>query len=244
VTYERSGGWSWSRSSFQLQWPSASASFLVWSGRTLRRLQLHQHLRRRSILIRSSTGRVRVIACRTSSPLYRNLHCSPTASQWHPRSPIRSWAALLVAAPHNVPAFSRRLLPPVRPGISADDAAPRAHHARPNVGTGNVVGPTIGAQHRLMVEVPSTTPQATACRWRAYLPRAAQYCGPGRGKKTGGCQAHRRASPRSKPRPDGLLWATARVCAKGALGSICSKCPSLCAPVYWTFVGHQTKSSK
>ncbi len=112
---KRSGGWSWSRSSFQLQSPSASASFLAWSGRTLRRLQLHQHLRRRSILVRSSTGRIRVIACRTSSPLYRNLHCSPTASQWHPRSPIRSWAALLVAAPHNVPAFSRRLLPDRRP---------------------------------------------------------------------------------------------------------------------------------
>jgi hypothetical protein len=28
------GGWSWSRSSFQSQLPSASASFLAWSGRT------------------------------------------------------------------------------------------------------------------------------------------------------------------------------------------------------------------
>jgi hypothetical protein len=50
------------------------------------------------------TGRAKVIACRTSSPLYRNLHCSPTASQSHPRSPIRFWAALLVAAPHSVSA--------------------------------------------------------------------------------------------------------------------------------------------
>src|ERR1035438_9913276 len=42
--------------------------------------------------------------CRTSSPPYRNLHCSPIANQWHPRSPIRFWAALLVAVPHSVPA--------------------------------------------------------------------------------------------------------------------------------------------
>jgi hypothetical protein len=72
-------------------------------------------------------------------------------------------------------------------------------------------GPGIGAQHRLMMAVPSMTPRATACRWRACLPKAALYCGPGRGKRQGGSyQARRRVAPGSKPRPDGLLWATAR----------------------------------
>jgi hypothetical protein len=47
-------------------------------------------------------------------------------------------------------------------------------------------GPTIGAQHRLMMAVPRMTPRATACRWRACLPRATQYCGHGRGKKAEG----------------------------------------------------------
>jgi hypothetical protein len=39
-----------------------------------------------------------------SRPFCRNLQCSPSASHWHPSSPIRSWAALLVAATHSVPA--------------------------------------------------------------------------------------------------------------------------------------------
>jgi hypothetical protein len=38
----------------------------------------------------TSTARVRVIAFGTPSPFCRNLRCSPTASQWHPRSSIRS----------------------------------------------------------------------------------------------------------------------------------------------------------
>jgi hypothetical protein len=69
-------------------------------------LSIHDRLRH----VGTVDGRARVIACRTSSPFYRILHCSPTASQWHPRSPIRSWAALLVAATHinqsiNIPTF-------------------------------------------------------------------------------------------------------------------------------------------
>ena len=45
----------------------------------------------------TSIARTRVIACRSSKPFHRNP-CSPTASQWRPRMPIRSWAASLVGA--------------------------------------------------------------------------------------------------------------------------------------------------
>jgi hypothetical protein len=136
----------------------------------------------------------------------------------------------LADAPHSVPTLSRRLLPPVRPGISPDDAAPRAHHARPNVGTGNVVGPTIGAQHRLMMAVPSMTPRATACRWRAYSPRAAQYCGPGRGKKTGVS-----GSPVRSPRLETASWPASWAGLRGRRpGSMYSNVHA-CVP---SFIGH------
>jgi hypothetical protein len=48
------------------------------------------HAATNTLLLVTSAGRVRVIACRTLRPFYRNLNCSPTASLWHPRSPIRS----------------------------------------------------------------------------------------------------------------------------------------------------------
>ena len=71
------------------------------------------------------------------NPRYRNLH-PPTASQWHPRSPIRSWAALLAAATHNMPPLSRLLLPPVR-RASAPMMPQRVHTMR---------GPNRRAQYR------------------------------------------------------------------------------------------------
>jgi len=51
----------------------------------------------------TSIEHAKVIACRTSSR-FAGTCCSPTASHWHPRSPIPSWATLLVAATHSVSA--------------------------------------------------------------------------------------------------------------------------------------------
>jgi hypothetical protein len=70
----------------------------------------------------------------------------------------------------------RRLLPPVRPGVRA--TMPHRVHTmrRPNVGTA-MVGPTIGAQHRLMMALPAghrDRPHAVGahvaeCHWRPGL---------------------------------------------------------------------------
>jgi hypothetical protein len=76
---------------------------------------------------------------------------------------------LLVAAPHNVPAFSRRLLPPIRPGVGTDDSAAGAHHAwsecrhRGDRATGPRSGSSGGG-------TANTTPRSTARRWRACCP--------------------------------------------------------------------------
>ena len=73
------------------------------------------------------------------SPLYRNLYCSPIASQWHPHSPIRFWAALLVAVTHSVPAS----LAPAAPASSAghQHRSHRVHTMRwSNNGTGTSSG--------------------------------------------------------------------------------------------------------
>ena len=97
--------------------------------------------------------------------------------------------------------------------MRANDAAPRAHHARPHVGTGNVVGPTIGAQHRLMMGVPSMTPRATACRWRAcsrgsWRPGLRSCCSCRGGDRVGGSGGRLPGSGCGEPgRRIGLLGA-------------------------------------
>jgi hypothetical protein len=55
---------------------------------------------------------------------------------------------------HHRQRLPRRLLPPVRPGVRADDAAAGAHHARPERRHRHVVGPTIDAKHPLTGSIP------------------------------------------------------------------------------------------
>jgi hypothetical protein len=86
-------------------------------------------------------------------------------------------------------ALARRILPPIRPCVGADDAAGRAHHSRAERRHRQVVGPRVRAQHCPMMAVPARHEQRpraviahvaerhgiavadrVACSWAATLP--------------------------------------------------------------------------
>jgi hypothetical protein len=73
-----------------------------------------------------------------------------------PVSPRRPARPFVVSTPLRAgQCVARRLLPPVRPGIGADDAAVRAHHAWFERRHGHVIRPAFGTQHRPVVANPA-----------------------------------------------------------------------------------------
>jgi hypothetical protein len=80
------------------------------------------------------------------SPLVGVLFLVLAAPHWRRGRPF------VISPPlHAGQALTRRLLLPVRPRIGADDAAARAHHARPERRHRHVIGPRVRAHNRPVV---------------------------------------------------------------------------------------------